>query len=147
MSSCINESSFFMNSTMPEREVSFFSPVSRRATTHIPFSMSLGPISRRSGIPRISASANLNPGLLSVRSHFTRRPAAESSDATSSTLSRTPSAFCLMGTIIICTGAAFGGRTSPESSPWTIITAPSILVDIPHEVWCTYFKVLSLSVY
>ena len=38
---------------------------SRRATAHAPFSMSLGPISTRTGTPRTSCSAYRNPGCLS----------------------------------------------------------------------------------
>ena len=61
-------------------------------------------------------------------------------------LSNTPSFFCWIGIIITCVGATFGGSTRPELSPCTIIMAPIILVDIPQDVWYTYFSLLSLSV-
>ena len=37
-------------------------------------------------------------------------------------------------------------ETSPELSPCTMMTAPISLVVMPHDVWCTCFNVLSLSV-
>ena len=42
--------------------------MSRRARATVPFSTSLGPISMRSGTPRISQSLNLKPGVTSSRS-------------------------------------------------------------------------------
>ncbi len=57
-----------------------FSRVSRRAENTCPFSMSLGPISRRSGTPRSSHSANFQPGeFSSLASSLTRTPRAVSS--------------------------------------------------------------------
>ena len=53
------------------RATVIFSPVSRRAMTHCSFSMSLGPISTRTGTPFISYSANFQPGELSQSSILT----------------------------------------------------------------------------
>jgi hypothetical protein len=47
----------------PSIAVGSFSRVSRRASRTCDFSMSFGPISRRSGTPRISHSANFHPGV------------------------------------------------------------------------------------
>ena len=58
------------------RGTKVFSPVSRRAMQHWSFSMSLGPISTRRGTPRISYSANFQPGLCSLSSILARSPAA-----------------------------------------------------------------------
>ena len=46
----------------------YFWLVSRLAKVILLFSKSLGPISILTGIPFTSASANLNPGVLSVKS-------------------------------------------------------------------------------
>ena len=43
-----------------------------------------------------------------------------------------------IGTITTWIGATLGGSTSPLSSPWTITTAPTIRVVMPHEVFQTY---------
>ena len=52
-----------------------FSPVSRRATSTVPFSASRGPMARRTGTPLSSYSANFQPErLVSSSSSFTRRP-------------------------------------------------------------------------
>ena len=78
---------------------SVFSPVSLRARTALPASISLGPISTLTGMPRISASANFHPGLLSVSSILTLIPFPASAPLISFALSSTPSCCCLIGTI------------------------------------------------
>ena len=55
------------------REMKDFSWVSRRTRTAWFFSMSFGPISTRRGIPRISQSANFQPGLFSESSVLTEK--------------------------------------------------------------------------
>lgn len=65
----------------------------------------------------------------------------------SNALSKTPSFFCWIGMIIVCTGAILGGNTSPLSSPCTMMIAPMIRVDIPHEVSYTGESLFSLFVY
>ena len=77
----------------PSREADSFSRVSRRASITWPFSMSFGPISRRTGTPRSSHSANFQPGVYASRSSsITRTPCAVSSSkiafACGSTVSR-----------------------------------------------------------
>ena len=52
-----------------------------------------------------------------------------------------------MGITMTWVGAILGGRTRPLLSPCTMIRAPIMRVVMPQEVWCTYFRVLSLSVY
>ncbi len=66
------------------------------------------------------------------------RAAASSTAARSSPLP--------MGTITTWWGARPGGRTSPRSSPWAMITAPSIRVLKPHDVvwqWTSSFRSLA----
>ena len=136
-------SSTFVSSS--SRLTTIFSPVSRRARTAWLASISFGPISTRTGIPRISASANFQPGLLSVASSLTLNPLNLSLN--SSAFSRTPSLCWAIGITITCVGAIIGGRTRPLSSPWTIIIAPIRRVVIPQDVWWTYCSLFSLSVY
>ena len=62
-------------------------------------------------------------------------------------IAATPSFFCWIGMIIVCTGAILGGNTSPLSSPCTMMIAPMIRVDIPHEVSYTGESLFSLFVY
>ena len=50
-----------------------------------------------------------------------------------------------MGTMTACTGATWGGSTSPRSSPWTMISPPSIRQLTPQDVVQASFSVLSLS--
>ena len=120
--------------------------VSRRAANTAAFSMSLGPISRRSGTPRISYSANFHPGVwLSSASSFTRMPAAFNSAAISSHLGSTVS-FQVprgIGTITTWKGAMAGGRIKPLSSPCVMITPPIRRVDTPHDVVHACCSVLS----
>mmetsp|Transcript_25646 Transcript_25646/g.61787 ORF Transcript_25646/g.61787 Transcript_25646/m.61787 type:complete len:331 (+) Transcript_25646:617-1609(+) len=66
----------------------------------------------------------------------TRMPAALNLAASSSTHSITsspPWAFTI-GMMTTCVGATLGGRTSPLSSEWVMISAPRSLVETPHEV-------------
>ena len=95
-----------------------FSPLSRRAQTHWPFSISRGPSSRRTGTPFISHSANFQPGELSEKSPFTRTPAALRRATTASAASVTPGLWAAIGRTITCMGATRGGRTRPLLSPW-----------------------------
>ena len=133
ISSCICASNASQVSDSLSNGTMVFSLVSRRTTTACPASISFGPTSTRSGIPFTSCSANLNPGLLSESSTFTRKLDA-STLRSSSAFSSTPSFFCMIGTIMICVGATFGGSTSPLSSPCTMMIAPIILVVIPQDV-------------
>ena len=64
-------------STRPSIATPAFSRVSRRASTTCDFSMSLGPISSRSGTPRSSHSENFQPGRSSRSSSVTRMPAVD----------------------------------------------------------------------
>jgi hypothetical protein len=123
-----------------------FSRVSRRAAKTVCFSMSRGPISSRTGTPRISYSANFQPGvLLSSASSLTRMPASASRSriaiAVGSTVSfQSPRG---IGTITTCQGATRGGRIRPLSSPCVMITPPTSRVDTPHDVVQAYWSVLS----
>ena len=47
----------------------------------------------------------------------------------------------------LCYDATAGGNTKPLSSPWVMMIAPMIRVDIPHEVSNGYCRVLSRPVY
>ena len=98
------------------------------------FSMSLFPNSILTGMPFTSASANLYPNDFSVSSMYDVMLALSSVwwifSASSLVFS---SVVALM--MATCTGAIFGGRISPLSSPCTIIRAPIILFEVPQEVW------------
>src|SRR5258708_1061865 len=100
--------------------------------------MSLGPSSTRKGTPRISQSLNFQPGLEPSRSSsVTRMFAFASSSFTLRAVPRTAafsSSFLKMGTMTTWYGASFGGRTSPWSSPCTMMMAPITRVDRPHDV-------------
>ncbi len=90
------------------------------------FSRSFGPISRRTGTPRISHSENFQPGVYSSRaSSITRMPAAVSSALSASARGSTVS--CQLprgiGTITTWCGATRGGSTRPPSSPCVMIDA------------------------
>ncbi len=39
-----------------------------------------------------------------------------------------------IGTTTTCHCASRGGQTMPRSSPWVMISAPTIRVETPHEV-------------
>ena len=88
-----------------------FSRVSRRTSTHWPFSISRGPTSRRTGTPFISHWANFQPGCLSESSSFTRAYLPISA-ASSRHLSSTPGLWAATGTMTTCTGAMAGGQGS-----------------------------------
>ena len=126
--------------------VGILSRVSRRTSMTCPFLMSRGPISRRSGTPRISHSAYFQPGECSSRSSsMTRMPRASSSCrircACGSTVSRqSPRG---IGTMTTWCGATRGGRISPLSSPWVMMTPPMRRVVIPQDVCHPYCTVLS----
>ena len=113
---------------------SVFSLVSRRTSTHFPASMSFGPNSTRTGIPRISCSENFHPGLLSLSSNPAAIPACTKPSFTSCAFSKTPSLCCWIGITMVCTGAILGGSTRPESSPCTMMIAPIRRVVIPQDV-------------
>mmetsp|Transcript_3579 Transcript_3579/g.14490 ORF Transcript_3579/g.14490 Transcript_3579/m.14490 type:complete len:300 (-) Transcript_3579:645-1544(-) len=116
--------------------------LSRRATTTASFSTSLGPTSMRTGTPRISYWLNFQPGRsFSEASMSTRTPAAFSLSVTSVAAATTASrcfSFCQMGTTTTCVGAMEGGRRSPVSSPWVMMSPPTMRVETPHEVWYTW---------
>ena len=46
----------------------------------------------------------------------------------------TPPSDSFTTTTTAWTGASAGGRTSPKSSPWHMISPPSMRVDAPHDV-------------
>ena len=50
-----------------------------------------------------------------------------------------------MGTMTSCWGATLGGRTRPESSPWTMIVAPTMRVVKPQDVPYGCLRSLSRS--
>ena len=84
---------------------------SRRAMQHCSFSMSLGPISTRRGTPRISYSANFQPGALSLSSSFTRTPAFSRRSFRPWAASMTPGLCWAMGRTTTWMGATRGGST------------------------------------
>ena len=121
-----------------------FSPLSRRTMQHWPFSRSRGPISMRSGTPRISYSAHFQPMDWSESSSFVRTSMASRRALSSLAASATSGFLCAaMGMTTACTGAMRGGRTRPLLSPWVMITAPIMRVVEPQEVWNGYWSLLS----
>ena len=99
------------------RVIGIFSEVSRRAKVIWLFSKSLAPISKRTGIPLTSASANLNPGDFLESSIYVTIPflfkASEYSLASSLTRGFLSAP---IGIITTCLGAILGGNTKPLSS-------------------------------
>ncbi len=108
---------------------------SRRASTAVWASTSRGPISMRTGTPRKSHSLYFQPGCSSRASTRTRNPASLRRCARLVHASIARSSFeRTIGTRIASIGAIFGGMRRPRSSPCTMIRAPSIRHDTPHEV-------------
>ena len=120
-----------------------FSKVSLLAIVIVFCSKSLLPSSILTGIPFTSASASLNPNDLSVSSIVTLILFFRRFSFSSLAYKLVFSSFVAL-TIITWSGAIFGGKTRPWSSPWTIITAPIIRFDAPQDVWYAYSKVFSL---
>ena len=103
--------------------------------THCSFSMSLGPISTRTGTPFISYSANFQPGELSESSILLRTPAAFSRSRREAAASSTPGLWAATGITTAWVGAIRGGSTKPLSSPWVMMMPPIIRVLTPQLVW------------
>ncbi len=115
---------------------------SRRETQSTPFSISLGPISRRTGTPFFTHSHFLAPPPRSRSSTRTRigrpwkvraarRPA--SARAWESTALRV-SGLGVTGRMTTCSGATRGGQMSPSSSACSMTRAPIMRVETPQEV-------------
>ena len=74
------------------------------------------------------------PGLFSERSMSARKFFLRRSHRAEA-VSATPSLCWAMGTTMTWMGATAGGSTRPLLSPWVIIMAPMMRVDIPQLVW------------
>ena len=146
MLSWTSSRSFFTVSSSSARGTVTFSPVSRRATTHCSFSMSLGPISTRRGTPFISYSANFQPGELSESSILERMPAVFSRSRRAAAASSTPGLWAATGMTTAWMGATRGGSTRPLSSPWVMMMPPIIRVETPQLVWWGWWSWLSFPV-
>mmetsp|Transcript_36748 Transcript_36748/g.118159 ORF Transcript_36748/g.118159 Transcript_36748/m.118159 type:complete len:223 (-) Transcript_36748:1209-1877(-) len=118
------------------------SPPVRRAATNLPCATSRGPTSRRSGMPLRSHSKNFGPGRRLKRwSTCTRTPAdsicrtaCATKPMSTACSSGALSGPCEIGMTTAWMGATFGGSTSPASSEWLMMRAPTSRVDTPHEV-------------
>ncbi len=119
---------------------------SRRSRLTVPASMSRGPTSTITGAPRRTQSQRLAAALpgrvsCSTRTFSPSAPCAAiavlsvsqySSRAASLSLSRS------IGSITTCCGASAGGTRRPSSSPWVMISAPTIRVETPQlVVWAS----------
>ena len=88
----------------------------------------------RTGIPFTSASANLYPKVLSLLSSDTVIP--EEINFCFNVLANFSVASSFVASIIATwIGAILGGNTNPASSLCTMIKAPIIRLDAPHDVW------------
>ena len=130
-------------------ETASFERLSRRTSTTLLFCTSRGPISIRTGTPRISHSLNFQPGVFSLMSTFTRiLPFSILSMRVTTSLTVALSASLRqIGTITTWYGATRGGKISPELSPCTIITPPMVRVLSPQLVVAQYLRCPSASRY
>ena len=65
----------------------------------------------------------------------------------SSAFSATPGLWVAIGTMTTWIGATAGGSTRPLLSPWVMMMAPMMRLDMPQDVWNGYWKLLSRAVY
>ncbi len=130
-------------SATPSSGTASLVPVSRRARVVTPSARSRGPSSRRIGTPLSSHSTARRPKEVSVRSSsLLRTPARISRWSRSRQTSMTSSLTAMTTT---WRGAMTGGRRRPASSPWDMISAPMVRVDMPQDVVQACCTVLSAS--
>ncbi len=101
----------------------------RRTTVTDPSARSRGPTSTRTGMPLSSASTARRPNGVSTRaSSSARTPRATRSATTCRAAASTPSP-SLTTMTSVWTGASRGGTRRPLSSPWHMMSPPSMRVE------------------